>query len=72
MLQQSELQGFTIPGVQERVIASLFADDTTIFMAQHDSLDVLRNILDDWCIVSGAKFNITKTEILPIGTLSSS
>lgn len=33
MLQQSDLQGFNIPGVEEQVIVTLFADDTTVFLA---------------------------------------
>ncbi|KNZ78585.1 hypothetical protein J132_11155 [Termitomyces sp. J132] len=31
-------------------------------------MNVLNEIFEDWCIVARAKFNITKTEILPIGT----
>jgi len=30
-------------------------------------MDYVHTILDEWCRVSGAKFNIEKTEIIPIG-----
>ncbi|PBK83572.1 hypothetical protein ARMGADRAFT_890958, partial [Armillaria gallica] len=70
MLRQSDLQGFQVPGVEERIIATLFADDTTVFLAQYDNFEELTMILGDWCIASGAKFNIDKTEILPIGVPS--
>ncbi|KAK0203625.1 hypothetical protein DFS33DRAFT_1374093 [Desarmillaria ectypa] len=36
----------------------------------YDNFEELTEILDDWCIASGAKFNINKTEILPIGVPS--
>ena len=32
-------------------------------------MDDIQDILDNWCQASGAKFNIDKTEIIPIGTL---
>ena len=48
---------------------SLFADDTTIILTEHDSFAELTGILDEWCEVSGAKFNVEKTEIIPIRTV---
>ncbi|KAJ3871801.1 hypothetical protein F5051DRAFT_340325, partial [Lentinula edodes] len=65
---QSNLKGYTdIPGVPEKLIANLFADDTTVFLAEDDSFEELQNILDRWCLASTAVFNIAKTQILPIG-----
>jgi hypothetical protein len=46
----------------------MFADDTTLYLSKHDRLDNAQAILDRWCRVSGAKFNLDKTEIVPIGT----
>ena len=63
------LQGYSIPGTEEKLIVSLFADDTSIYLSQHDKMDDIQDILDNWCQASGAKFNIDKTEIIPIGTL---
>ena len=37
-------------------------------MAENDSLDELMKILDQWCQVSGVKFNIEKTKVTLIGT----
>lgn len=67
MLRKSELRGFKAPGMILRVVVTLFADDTTVYLSKEDDFNVLKGILDKWCIASGAKFNITKTEIIPIG-----
>ncbi|KAF8067090.1 hypothetical protein FPV67DRAFT_1354158, partial [Lyophyllum atratum] len=67
-LRNSDLKGFEIPGSDEKLIANLFADDTTTFLSEDDEFDSLQMLLDDWCIASKAKFNVTKTEVIPIGT----
>ena len=63
-----DLEGLTFPGKEGRLIVNLFADDTTLYLSQNDKFNTVENILNDWCEVSGAKFNIEKTEIIPIGT----
>ncbi|EIN10796.1 hypothetical protein PUNSTDRAFT_33031, partial [Punctularia strigosozonata HHB-11173 SS5] len=68
MLRSSELNGFKIPGTEKKLISRLFADDTTVFLSEFDNFEDLQQILHKWCIASKAKFNIEKTEILPIGT----
>jgi hypothetical protein len=50
------------------MIASLFSDDTTVYLTKNDSFAGLQDILNTWCKASGAKFNIAKTEIIPIGS----
>lgn len=67
-LRASDLKGYSISGQAEKLIANLFADDTTTFLSADDDLGSLNEILDDWCIASRANFNSTKTEIIPIGT----
>ncbi|TFK58358.1 hypothetical protein BDN72DRAFT_750457, partial [Pluteus cervinus] len=67
-LRASNLQGFKIPGEVERLITTLFADDTTVYLSEKDKFEDLEKILRDWCQASGAKFNIQKTEIIPVGT----
>ncbi|TFY54492.1 hypothetical protein EVJ58_g8829 [Rhodofomes roseus] len=67
-LRRSNLRGFQIPGLTERVITSLFADDTSTFLAQCDRWSDLWLILDSWCSASGARFNSGKTEVIPIGS----
>ncbi|KAJ7574604.1 hypothetical protein C8J56DRAFT_802567, partial [Mycena floridula] len=74
MLRQSHLRGFKIPGLkadseeQERLIATLFADDTTTYLSEFDSFGDLEEILDTWCKASRARFNISKTETIPVGS----
>lgn len=63
----SEIKGIPIPGTKKSLKIKLFADDTTVFLSETDSIDKLQTILEDWCEVSGAKFNIEKTEIIPLG-----
>ncbi|KAI0094525.1 hypothetical protein BDY19DRAFT_881003, partial [Irpex rosettiformis] len=67
MIRQSNLRGFEIPNAPERKITSLFADDTTILLSEHDNYTILENILDTWCLASGGKFNKDKTIAIPIG-----
>lgn len=71
MLRKSlKLKGYTIPGLQAKLITKLFADNTTVYLSKFDSYDDLLEILTLWCRASGAKYNINKTEIVPIGTLT--
>ncbi|KAF5375493.1 hypothetical protein D9615_009178 [Tricholomella constricta] len=67
-LRASDLTGYQIPNNTEKLIANLFADDTTVFLSEGDNMDVLQEILDDWCTAAKAKFNAGKTEVIPIGT----
>jgi hypothetical protein len=66
--RESHLKGYEIPGSEEKLIANFFADDTTTFLSAEDNMDDLQNILTKWCTASTAKFNIQKTEVIPIGT----
>ncbi|KIY44924.1 hypothetical protein FISHEDRAFT_10163, partial [Fistulina hepatica ATCC 64428] len=70
MLRKSNLRGMSIPGKDEaeRLIVKLFADDTTVYLSQYDDFQDLENILAKWCKASAAKFNIMKTEVIPVGT----
>lgn len=68
MLRRSPLQGFQVPGVPDKILEQLYADDTTVCLSEHDDFTEMQHILTLWCSASGAKFNISKTEILPVGT----
>ncbi|KAH6867826.1 hypothetical protein BKA70DRAFT_1132449, partial [Coprinopsis sp. MPI-PUGE-AT-0042] len=68
MLRNSSLKGMSVSEGMERLITSLFADDTTVYMSEYDCFKDLEKILDDWSTASGAKFNVEKTELLPVGT----
>jgi hypothetical protein len=62
------VKGFKIPGLAEKLVINLFADDTVLYLSEYDSLDGVMNLIDTWCKASGAKFNKEKTKIIPIGT----
>ncbi|KAA1469622.1 hypothetical protein DENSPDRAFT_773523, partial [Dentipellis sp. KUC8613] len=69
MLRHSpDIHGFQIPGLDRQVLISLFADDTALYLNENTNYHSVQQILDRWCRASGAKFNINKTEIIPIGT----
>jgi hypothetical protein len=53
--------------VTSKIIVNLYADDTTVYLSKNDKYSTLENILLTWCAASGAKFNLEKTEIIPIG-----
>ena len=67
LLRNSDLKGVKIPRKNPSLIASLFADDTTVYLSSEDSLDILWSILPLWCAASTAKFNEHKTVLLPFG-----
>ncbi|EJD35313.1 hypothetical protein AURDEDRAFT_43488, partial [Auricularia subglabra TFB-10046 SS5] len=66
-LRRSQIRGYSIPGLAEKLIATLYADDTTVYLSEHDRYGDLLLILDSWCRAAGARFNIRKTEIIPLG-----
>ena len=66
-IRKSKLQGIKIPGSKDRLIVTLFADDTLVYIQENDNLKILETIIDKFCKASTAKFNMEKTEYLPIG-----
>jgi hypothetical protein len=62
------LRRINIPSLNQNVLVTMFADNTMLFLSKDDRLDDAQRILTHWCHVSGAKFNIEKTEIILIGT----
>jgi hypothetical protein len=68
LLHKSDLYGYPIPGSNDRLITTLFTDDTTVYLDKRDNYEMLLSLLNLWCRVSGARFNVNKTEIIPIGT----
>jgi hypothetical protein len=62
------IEGLTVPGLDEKILINMFTDDTTLYLSKNDNFNLIEEILNQWCEVSGAKFNIEKTEIIPIGT----
>ena len=66
-LRNSPLWGMELSGIQERLIALLFADDTTVYLSKDNDFACLESILVRWCSASRAKFNGEKTEVVPVG-----
>lgn len=62
------LRGLRAPGLAEKLITKLLADDIALYLSHTDRFDHVLQILQAWCEVSGAKLNIEKTEIIPIGS----
>lgn len=69
-IRRSKLIGFRIQGLLDRIIISMFADDTIIYLNMKDDLVILFRLLDNFCYISNARFNKHKYEALPIGTRS--
>jgi hypothetical protein len=67
MLRSSALKGIKIEGCEERVLTSLFADDTSVILGDGDKYEDLISILLKWTEASKGRFNIPKTVIIPIG-----
>jgi hypothetical protein len=67
MPRTSNLKGYEIDDTMEHVVTTLFADDTTVYLRDTDSFEELQRILDKWCLASSARFNVAKTEVIPIG-----
>ena len=40
-----EVIGLSIPGLEDKLIVNLFADDTTLFLSEYDSFETLVNSL---------------------------
>src|ERR1700732_929651 len=49
LIRKSNLQGFQIPRLNDNLKTTLFADDTTVFLAKSDSYEELQSILKLWC-----------------------
>ncbi|KAG8967570.1 hypothetical protein FRC05_002003 [Tulasnella sp. 425] len=67
-LRRSQLKGIRVPGLMNRLICKLFADDTQLYLSRQDNFGQAMIIAERWCLASTAKFNKAKTEILPMGT----
>src|SRR5882672_8614168 len=50
-----------------KLIAKLFADDTLVYLGSNDKFSDLEELINLFCKASTARFNMEKTEALPIG-----
>ena len=68
MIRRSSIRGIEVPGTNKNIKCKLFADDTVVYLSHHDSfLQLHDECLTPWCKAAGAKFNIPKTLVIPIG-----
>ncbi|KAF8633797.1 hypothetical protein AX17_004355 [Amanita inopinata Kibby_2008] len=67
MIRRSRIIGLQPTDRTQPIKAKLFADDTTVFLSDRDSWNTLTDVLDTWCLASGARFNSDKTIVLPVG-----
>ncbi|KAF6745107.1 hypothetical protein DFP72DRAFT_776231, partial [Ephemerocybe angulata] len=67
-IRQSPIEGLDFPGLERPVLAKLFADDTTVYLGESDDFTLLFALLERWCMASGARFNIEKTVLIPLGS----
>ena len=66
-IRMSQLTGIRIKEIPDKILVSMFADDTLIYLTINDDICILFLILDKFCYVSNAKFNEKKYEALPLG-----
>ena len=62
------IKGISINGLEYEI--SLMADDTTLFLSNLESLELVVKQFDLFSKCSGLNLNINKTEIVPLGTLT--
>lgn len=64
---RSELSGVSFPFCTERFFLSAYADDVTVFVNGRDDINVLKNIVSDFNLLSSAKVNWGKSEAVWVG-----
>jgi len=69
-IRKSPLKGLRINEDLKRVLVKVYADDTTIFLGPDDNPEELQRCLDTFCLASTARFNASKTEIIPMGSIN--
>ena len=68
-IRNSPNNGIPMDNAPENIKCKLFADNTMVYLDENDCLKTLEtHALNPWCEVSGAVFNVAKTEIIPFGS----
>src|SRR5260221_828294 len=47
---------------------TMYADDTNLFVSAHEDLPAIGSCLADTSLTIGSKFNLEKTDVLPVGS----
>ena len=66
-IRASPLKGFNINEELTKVLVKAYADDMTVFLGPDDKPTDLKNSLNLFCEASTARFNDSKTEVIPMG-----
>ena len=64
---RSSLHGLVLPGFNENMILSAYADDVVVFIKDQRDADLLINIVNDFSTASAARVNWKKSEALAVG-----
>ena len=68
-IRNSTLTGIQVSGSDKKIKCKPFANNMMVYLHESNDLDTLKNkALNPWCEVSGAVFNMAKTEVIPIDT----
>ncbi|XP_064613385.1 probable ATP-dependent RNA helicase ddx56 [Liolophura sinensis] len=62
-----EINGIRLPGTNKGTRVSAFADDTTAILSEESSVPHVIKIAESYGKASGAKLNLLKSTVLPIG-----
>ena len=64
---RSSLQGLVLPGFNENIVLSAYADDVIVFTRNQRDVDILTSIISDFTAASEARVNWAKSEALAVG-----
>ena len=69
-LRNSDLRGFRLPGTDEKLIAKLFADDTTVYLSEQDNYADLQTVTQTWCDGRGPNSTPERLRSFPLARQS--
>ena len=67
-IRSSPLKGFRVNDELTKALVKAYADNTMVFLGPEDNPSDLQKCLDLFCKASTARFNDSKTEIIPMGS----
>uniref|UniRef100_A0A3B5PV23 Reverse transcriptase domain-containing protein n=1 Tax=Xiphophorus maculatus TaxID=8083 RepID=A0A3B5PV23_XIPMA len=64
---RSEIHGLVLPGFNNKLILSAYADDVVVFIKDQHDVNILIEIIEKFSVLSAAKVNWGKTVALAVG-----
>jgi hypothetical protein len=61
-----QIVDYQVKGIPDKIITSLFADNTMVYLSENYSFDELQTVLDTWRHASGEELNVQKTIAIPV------